>query len=65
MVMVCAPVREKVIIKINPKFFRPSEVNYLKGSYKKAKKELKWKPKTSLKQLVSIMINSELNNFQK
>lgn len=56
---------KKVILKINPKFFRPSEVNYLKGSYRKAKKELKWKPKTSLKQLVSIMINSELNNFQK
>ena len=42
----------KTIIKINPKYFRPAEVNYLKGSFKKAQNVLGWRPKTSLKDLV-------------
>jgi len=54
----------KIIIKINPKFFRPSEVNYLKGSYKKANKILGWKPKTSLKDLVKLMINDEIKYYK-
>jgi GDPmannose 4,6-dehydratase len=54
----------KIIIKINPKFFRPSEVNYLKGSYKKANKILGWKPKTSLKDLVKLMINEEIKYYK-
>jgi GDPmannose 4,6-dehydratase len=35
----------KTLISIDKKFFRPSEVDNLKGDYKKAKKDLKWKPK--------------------
>jgi GDPmannose 4,6-dehydratase len=50
----------KIIIKINKKYFRPAEVNYLKGNYLKAKKQLKWRPKTNIDQLIKIMINSEL-----
>ena len=50
----------KLIIKINKKFFRPTEVNYLKGDSSKAQRELKWKPKTDLKKLVKIMIDEEL-----
>lgn len=52
---------KKTIIKINKTFYRPAEVNFLKGTYNKAKKQLKWKPKTSLKNLVDIMVNFELN----
>ena len=49
----------KVIIKINPKFFRPSEVNILIGNSSKAKKKLNWTPKTNLKELIKIMIDEE------
>ena len=54
----------KVIIKINPDFYRPSEVNFLKGDFTKAKKILKWKPKTSFKQLVKIMVETEIKRLQ-
>ena len=53
----------RVIIKINKKYFRPSEVNYLRGDSSKAQKELKWKPKTDLKKLVKIMIDEEIKNY--
>ena len=49
----------KVIIQINPKFFRPSEVNILIGNSSKAKKKLNWTPKTNLKKLIKIMIDEE------
>jgi len=45
----------KEIIKINPKFYRPSEVDFLLGDPNKAKNVLNWKPKKSFKELVSIM----------
>ena len=54
---------KKIIIKINPKFFRPSEVNILMGDASKARKFLGWKPKTSLKQLISIMIDQEMKYY--
>ena len=50
---------KKVIIKINKKHYRPTEVEYLKGDYKKASKELKWYPKTNIKELVKIMLDAE------
>ena len=58
-------VSKKVLIKINPKYFRPSEVNILIGDYSKAKKHLKWKPKTNLKKLISIMIDDEIKYYNK
>ena len=48
-----------IIVKINKKYFRPAEVNLLRGDYKKAKKKLKWKPKTNLFQLAKIMLEEE------
>jgi len=55
----------KAIIKIDKKYFRPSEVNYLRGDSSKAKKILKWKNKTSLRDLIKMMINYEKNKFDK
>ena len=58
----------KAIIIIDKKFFRPSEVNTLKGNYQKAKRELKWKPKTNFSKLVKMMIASDIEyvkNFDK
>ena len=49
----------KTIIKINPKYFRPAEVDILIGDSSKAKRKLKWGPKTNLKTLVKIMIDEE------
>ena len=47
--------KNKAIIKINKKLFRPSEVNYARGNITKAKKILKWKPKVTFKKLIKIM----------
>ena len=55
----------KIIIKINPKFFRPSEVNILTGNYAMAKKDLNWKPKVNLKELIKIMIDDEIKYYKK
>jgi len=54
----------KIIIKVNPKYFRPSEVNYLRGDYKKAKKILNWKPKTTFNELVKLMVSEELKYYK-
>ena len=54
----------KIIVKINPKFFRPAEVNILKGNASKARTKLKWVPKTNLENLIKIMINDELKFYQ-
>ena len=50
----------KIIVKVNPKYFRPNEVDNLRGNSNKAKKNLKWKPKINIKQLVKEMIKYEL-----
>ena len=42
------------------KYYRPNEVNHLLGDYTKAKSELGWEPETSFKDLVKIMIESDL-----
>ena len=55
---------KRTFIKINKKYFRPAEVNYLKGDFAKAKKYLKWEPETSLKKLVKIMIDDELKFYR-
>jgi GDPmannose 4,6-dehydratase len=49
----------KVICKVNKSFYRPSEVDLLKGDYSKAKKELNWEPRTDLKKLVEIMTDAD------
>jgi len=54
----------KEIIKINPKFYRPSEVDFLLGDATKAKKVLNWEPKTTFKKLVSIMIASDYEKLK-
>jgi len=49
-----------VRIRINPKFYRPTEVDELLGDSTKARTELKWKPKHDLKSLVDDMMNSDM-----
>ena len=56
---------KKTIVKINKKFFRPAEVNLLKGNPNKAYKQLGWKAKVKFKELAKIMITAEIKNFKK
>jgi len=53
----------KLLIEINPRHFRPSEVEFLWGDCTKAEKELGWKRKTSFKELVSMMIESDVKTI--
>ena len=53
---------KKVIIEIDKKYFRPTEVESLKGDFRKAKKLLKWEPKIGIQGLVKEMIDYELKN---
>jgi len=55
--------KNKVIIEIDKNYFRPSEVNSLLGDSKKARKELKWKPKFNVKSLIKDMIKNEMKNI--
>jgi len=48
------------IIRIDPNYFRPAEVDLLIGDYSKAKKIMGWEPKTTFKQLVAIMTEADL-----
>ena len=52
------------LIKIDPRYFRPSEVNNLLGDYSKAKKLLNWSPKYTLESLIDEMIKHDLNIFK-
>ena len=55
----------KVIIKIDKKYFRPLEVDSLKGNFNKIKRILNWKPKYKIDELIQDMINYELNENNK
>lgn len=50
----------QIVIKINKRYFRPSEVDNLVGDSKKAQKILKWKPKVNIDSLIKIMIKDKL-----
>lgn len=52
-----------VLVKINPKFYRPAEVDLLLGDSTKARNELKWEPKTSFEQLVDKMVVNDLKQI--
>jgi GDPmannose 4,6-dehydratase len=51
----------KTIVKVNPNFYRPTEVETLLGCPEKAEKELGWKAKTTLKELCKMMVESDLS----
>jgi len=50
----------KVLVRVNPKFYRPAEVELLIGDPGKAEKELGWKPSTTLEQLCQMMVEADL-----
>ncbi|WP_160288683.1 GDP-mannose 4,6-dehydratase [Pseudomonas knackmussii] len=54
----------KLVVAINPKYYRPAEVELLIGSADKAKRELGWEPKTTLEQLCKMMVEADLRRNQ-
>jgi len=48
-------------VRIDPRYFRPTEVDELRGDASKAEKKLDWKPKTRFKELVRIMVEADLD----
>ena len=53
----------KKYVEIDPRYYRPAEVDLLLGNPAKAKEKLGWKPKTTFKELVKIMLEYDLNNY--
>ncbi|MDD5433767.1 MAG: GDP-mannose 4,6-dehydratase [Candidatus Pacebacteria bacterium] len=55
----------KVVVAVDPQFFRPADVEALEGDPKKAKEKLGWSPKITFEQLVEEMVNAELDKAKK
>ena len=56
---------KEVVVRIDPRYFRPTEVEQLLGDASKARKKLSWEPKTSLDELISEMIKEDCNEAKK
>jgi GDPmannose 4,6-dehydratase len=54
----------KTVMRVNPKFYRPAEVELLIGNPAKAKAQLSWEPKTTLEQLCQMMVGADLRRNQ-
>lgn len=54
----------KTLVRVNPKFYRPAEVELLIGNPEKATKELGWKPTTTLEQLCQMMVEADIKRNQ-
>jgi len=55
--------RKKEIVKIDEKYFRPSEVDLLVGDPSKAERELGWKAKMDLREILEEMVNEKLDSY--
>ncbi len=53
----------KVLIQIDKRYFRPTEVDYLEGDASKAKEKLNWVPKISFKSMISEMVQNDLKSL--
>ena len=54
----------RVLVEVDPLYFRPTEVETLMGDYSRAKNELKWEPKTRFNELVKLMVDFDLDNLK-
>lgn len=55
----------KILVQVDPRYFRPTEVDFLLGDASKAKAKLGWEPKITFKELVKIMIREDLKEAEK
>jgi GDPmannose 4,6-dehydratase len=53
-------VTNKILVKVNPAFFRPAEVEFILGNAEKAKKKLGWKPKVGFEELCKMMMTADI-----
>jgi len=54
----------RTIVEVSPQYFRPSEVDVLRGDYSKARAQLGWAPRTRFEQLVEIMMEADLRRVR-
>lgn len=52
-------------VKVDKRFLRPLDVNFLQGDYSKAKKRLGWEPKVKFNKLVEIMVKEDLSRWER
>ncbi len=52
----------KVVVEVDPRYFRPAEVDLLIGDPSKAKEKLGWEPKVNLEELVRMMVSSDMKD---
>jgi GDPmannose 4,6-dehydratase len=52
-------------VKVDKRFLRPLDVNYLQGDYSKAKRKLGWEPKVKFDRLVEIMVKEDLSRWER
>jgi GDPmannose 4,6-dehydratase len=50
----------RILVEVDPRYFRPSEVDLMQGDSSKARRELGWKPKVNFQQLVQMMVEADL-----
>lgn len=55
----------QVLVKVDPRYFRPAEVDLLLGDPTKAKNELGWNPKVTFKGLVDMMVEGDIQNIER
>jgi GDPmannose 4,6-dehydratase len=55
----------RILVEVNPRYYRPTEVDLLLGDASKAREKLGWKPEIKFEQLVKLMINADWEKVQK
>jgi GDPmannose 4,6-dehydratase len=55
----------KSVVRVNPRFYRPAEVDMLVGSPEKAKRELGWAPTTTLEQICNMMVEADIRRVER
>jgi len=61
----CVGLDWKDFVKVDPKYFRPAEVDLLLGDASKARRELGWKPRVTFKELAKLMVDADLESAGK
>lgn len=52
-------------VKVDPRYFRPAEVNDLQADASKARRVLQWQPRTTFRELVAMMVDADLKSLEK
>jgi GDPmannose 4,6-dehydratase len=52
-------------VEIDPRYYRPAEVELLIGDYSKAQRKMGWEPKTKFKDLIELMVDADLADLRK